>query len=227
MIRFIYCDQKVACRAFWTGLAVICLVAVLFPYDGGAAEPKKFSSYIERFPQGSIDWDNGMIYGYGKAYTDAYGDRKQALSAARSMASSSIVKLAAGVRLNDELFMKSLGKGRVAIRIEAFVKYKYEQKKLVTNTKRAFYEVIRMTPVKGVEGLTAKLIDHFKTAPVPWMKPPKNPLISRLKMMICPGWFWMPDILQKRNRLNRLFSRRSWPQTARPSTHRPMFLKRR
>lgn len=165
------CGPGFRCRILAAVILAVCFISGSAGYCI-ADDEKKFSSYIEMFPQGSIDWDSGMIYGYGKAFTDSYGDRKQALSAARSLASSNIVKLAAGVRLNDELFMQSLGKGRVAIRIEAFVKYRYEQMKLVTGTDRPYYEVIRMTPLKGVEGLTAKLIDHFKTTPVPWMKPP-------------------------------------------------------
>lgn len=151
---------------------VMILMIILVPARSDSISQNNFTAYIESFAQGSIDWDKGLIYGVGRGYLDKNVTKIRALRAAQVIASGNIVKLAAGLRLDDRRTMESLGKDKVTIKLKAFLKIQKETKKIIADPKRPYYEVTQVASMKGLEGLTSKLISHLKSEPVDWIPPP-------------------------------------------------------
>ncbi len=149
---------------------ILLLLLVCFTLPCRAADAgDRFSPFVETFADGRIDWDDGVIYGVGKGYLDRNGgDKGRAFRAAQVTALQSILKLAAGIRLNDRETVKSLGGGRVALHLRALIRYQEAGDRFVGETDRPHFEVTRKADIKGVEGLTARLLDHFRSAGVAW-----------------------------------------------------------
>jgi len=153
--------------SLFTALALaLCLV----PAFGAAEETLPFEPFVEPHPNGRIDWDSGLIYGVGKGYLDLNrGSRPSALSAARALALQSVLKVAAGVRLDDRDTLESLGaSGRVEIRLRALVRYEEHETTWVKEGDRPHVRVVYRAPLKGVEGLTRRLIGTLRDAPSGW-----------------------------------------------------------
>jgi len=152
---------------------ILILIISTMPIRAESLSHDNFSPYIETFTLGRIDWDNGLIHGVGRAYLDKNGTKLRALRAARVVASGNILKLAAGMRLDDRHTLESLGRGEIAIQLQAFLKVENETRQLIQG-KRPYYEVTQTAPIKGVEGLTSKLFSHLKSKQVDWMPPPQH-----------------------------------------------------
>ncbi len=164
----------------WKALLIICCILLSMVSIGIAG--KQFSPFIQSFQNGWIDWDQGVIYGMGRGYIDKNrGSRVYAMRAARTIALGSIVKVAAGMNLDDRNVLGNLGKERVAINIKALVHPEFHKREFVENDPRPYYEVTLKTPVSGVNGLTSKLIDVFKSNPGVWKAMPKLAAHSELK----------------------------------------------
>ncbi len=158
--------RPVSRAALFTALAV-----ALFALSGpSAAQEVPFEPYVEPHPDGRIDWDRGLVYGVGKGYLHLNrGSRPNALRAARALALQSILETAAGVRLDDRDTLESLGaSGRVEIRLEALVRYEEHETAWVKEGDRPHVRVVYRAPLKGVEGLTRRLISHLREAPSEW-----------------------------------------------------------
>ena len=154
---------------------MLAFCIILLPAVSRSAENTMFSPYIENYPVGWIDWDHAIIYGTGRAHLDVHGNsRPTALRAARVIASGSILKLAAGLRLDERRTLESLGKGRVVIQLRAFLRVKDHKVEFIEGVKRPYYEVTRLTPISGVEGLTTKLLNYLKSTPHEWRDFPKR-----------------------------------------------------
>jgi len=171
----------VAARAafFIALVAVLCLV----PAPGAAAEEVPFEPFVESHPDGRIDWDRGLIYGVGKGYLHLNrGSRPNALRAARALALQSILKVAAGVRLDDRDTLESLGaSGRVEIRLKGLVRYEEHETAWVEEGDQPHVRVVYRAPLKGLEGLTRRLITALRDAPSGWDRfPAQKPAPSGL-----------------------------------------------
>lgn len=141
--------------------AALCLMASPCP-----AQEVPFSPYVETVPQGRIDWDQGMLYGVGKGYPHLnQGSRARALRAAQALALQSILKVAAGVRLNDRETLESLGaSGRVEIQLRALVRYQEHETTWVSQKEQPYVRVVYKAPLKGIEGLTRRLISLLQNS---------------------------------------------------------------
>lgn len=156
-------------------ILLVFIAAGIFPSDSRSTDNDKFSPYIERFSNGRIDWDNGMIYGIGKAYPDMNdGSRAMAARAARVTAMQSILKISAGVNLDDQTVLDQLGKGQVLIHLKALIRPIDHSSEWKTENNRPYIEITLKTPISGVEGLTAKLLGHLKNNTDIWHDFPKK-----------------------------------------------------
>ncbi len=119
-----------------------------------------FLPYQERYDGGWIDWDAGLIYGIGRAYlNENNGSRPMTIGAARVTASSNIVRLAAGIHVDDRETLKTLGRGNFLMKVKAFLRYRNKEERWVTSSGNPYYEVIQYTPINGVEGLTVHVLN--------------------------------------------------------------------
>jgi hypothetical protein len=161
-------------------ISFLLFLLLLAPSIVTSVDDRSFTAYIERFAAGYIDWDNGYIYGIGRSYLESNaGSRVRAQGAARVIAEGNIVKLAAGVRLDDKRKLAALGNGKVVIQLKAFIKVEEVSSRLVENDGKPYYEVTRRSPIAGVEGLTSKLITRLRETPFDWREFPDQGTASR------------------------------------------------
>lgn len=168
--------MKAFCKfiVLWSAAAfvVVFWTSAAFCQNNGSGF---FSPYITQSPNGRIDWDNGVIYGVGKGYLDVNGGSKQrAFRAAQSLALQSILQQAAGVRLDDQNTIQNFGGGRVVMQIQGLIRFEELDRRFVENTARPYFEVTRTANLHGVEGLTSKLLNHFKSKGLPWTAFPET-----------------------------------------------------
>ncbi|MCK5686319.1 hypothetical protein KAJ27_19450 [bacterium] len=122
-----------------------------------------------------------MIYGVGKGFLhENQGSKTKAFRVAQYAALESILKIAAGVRLDDKLKLKELGKGLVEIQIKALITYKEYKTEFINNVEKPYYEIVRRAPIKGVAGLTSKLLKQLKSTPLDWNIFPKEQIKTEL-----------------------------------------------
>ncbi len=149
-----------------------CLL--LIPGLSAGVNPNLFQSYIEKSPLGQIDWDVGMIYGTGRGYLKLNKESKvKSLQAAKTLAYGNVLRLAAGMRLDEKLFLKSLGGEDFTVNIEALVKPQSFSKIFVDDPEDPYYEVTLVAPLKGMEGLTSKILSVLEEKSVEELKPAK------------------------------------------------------
>lgn len=146
-------------------IALIALYLLCLPAISASVDETRFAAYIEKHANGWIDWQNGLIYGIGRGYVSKNGNnRPLSKGVGGVLASGNIVKLAAGLHLDDANTLEGLGKGKVTINLEAFIRDKVHKSTYVENGDDPYYEVVKVADMKGISGLTAKLLDHFNTA---------------------------------------------------------------
>ncbi len=156
--------------------ALLLSVRLLSPIPCSAEEPDTptFSPYVETWPDGRIDWDRGEIYGIGRGYLHLNGNSKgRALRAAQVLATAAILKIASGIRLDDRTTLQKLGRGRQVIDLRALIRYEEAGTRKTSDDRGEYFEVTRRAGLKGVEGLTAKLLDRFGAEPDLWNGFPK------------------------------------------------------
>jgi len=167
-----------AVKGIQGGRALLILFVALFFAPALHAEEAPFNPYTEEFPEGRIDWDKGLVYGIGKGYLHLNkGSRAHALRAARALALQSILKVAAGVRLDDRETLESLGaSGRVEIRLSGLVRHEEHETSMQKDGDRDYVRVTYRAPLRGIEGLTRKLIVELRKKPSAWETfPAKRP----------------------------------------------------
>ena len=146
---------------------VFCLISALASVSYSA--DRLFDPLIEKHPDGWIDWDNGIVYGIGKGYLHLNGNSdNKALRAAKVLALQSILKVAAGIRLDDRQTLETLGKGQVVIHLKAFIRFTEHQSVFKDQAPKPYHEVTLQAPMTGIEGLTSKLLGHLKSKPQTW-----------------------------------------------------------
>ncbi len=151
-----------------SGLIIVLSIAMVFLYSPYSSSDRAlFTPYIEKHPDGDgrIDWDSGVIYGVGKGFLHHHGGNKnRALRAARVLALKSILKIASDLRLDHENTIKTLAGGRVAVQLSGWVRSKEHETVFVKDAKQPYFKVTLQAPLKGVEGLTFKLLTRLKDA---------------------------------------------------------------
>lgn len=164
-------------------LALVLFCMFCLPGISASVDEISFESFIEKHGNGWIDWDKGLIYGIGRGYLSKNrNNRPLSQGVAGVLASGSIVKLAAGIHLDDARTLETLGSNRVTIHLEAFLKDKQHKSTFVDDGNDPYYEVIHVASMKGVSGLTAKLLDHFSTEDSSWRDFPVRPLKPRAEL---------------------------------------------
>lgn len=169
-------------RHFYSLCALLVCSILFLPNVCQCEDIDPFTPHFETFSNGRIDWDNGMIYGVGKGFLhDNQGSKTKAFRVAQYAALESIIKIAAGIQLDDRRKLEALGKGRVVIQIEALITYKEDKIDFFKNVEKPYYEVTRRAPIKGITGLTSKLLTHLKATPLDWSIFPEQPPKAELK----------------------------------------------
>lgn len=154
-------------------LLTIVLFISLMSSPAAAQAPSLFSPHLEHHTIGWIDWDNGLIYGSGRAYADHNDQSKpKTLAAAQLVAAANIVKLASGLQLDDRRTLEKLGNGSFTLKLKAFLRYREHERRYEAQAQRPYAEVTLVTPLNGVEGLTAQLLQQLKNQPLQWQKFP-------------------------------------------------------
>lgn len=163
----------------WSLLLFFVFSLLLFPTITGRADSSPFEPYIEKHSNGWIDWQNGLIYGVGRGYLDQNRSWPRAQGAADVIASGTILKLAAGINLDDQNTLESLDHGKVLIQLKAFIHDRLSQSKNIEDVSRPYCEVVRVASIKGIAGLTARLLTHlqantpeWRNFPLPEERPP-------------------------------------------------------
>jgi len=150
------------CRKPARIVALIALCLLCLPALSASVDETRFAAYIEKHAVGWIDWQNGLIYGIGRGYISKNGNnRPLSKGVGGVLASGNIIKLAAGLHLDDTHTLESLGRGKVTINLKAFVHDKEFKSTYVENGDDPYYEIVKVADMKGITGLTAKLLDHF------------------------------------------------------------------
>ena len=174
--QFCRLGTRMICLSFFITFLSLC-----FPPFSSSENETIFSSFVQKYTDGRIDWQENVIYGIGRGYLHANGGSKaRALGAARVVASGSIVKIAASMNLDEQQSLKSLGNGRVIIQLKAYLRIKEIETRFVEDAERSYVEVTQTSSISGIEGLTSKLLSHLKSNPVGWDEFPNPPSVSTL-----------------------------------------------
>jgi len=151
------------CRTSRFGWLLAAALLLCFPLASLAegAEPRLLP-YLVRSEQGWIDWQQGLIYGVGKAGVQANGgSRLRAMRAAQAAARANIVKLAYGIQLNDKDRIETYERGRLAVSVEAFIKDKGVADDFVEADAEPYYKATRVAPLTGIDGLTGAILPRL------------------------------------------------------------------
>lgn len=146
----------------------LALILFFLLLSSSQARNEKFSPFIEPFPNGKIDWDRGYFYGVGIGYPYLNKDSKaRALKVAQAGALSAILQVASRLRVDDQNTLADLEKKKVIIQIRGLVYYEPYERKFIKEGDHPFYRVTYRAPIKGVKGLTKKLLPHLRSRPAP------------------------------------------------------------
>jgi hypothetical protein len=147
-------------------LALLFFSGVLPPVSGAAGAT--FLPFVEPFPQGKVDWANGYFYGTGRGYphlNDGSGARATKVAQARAL--SAILKVASGLQVDDRRVLADLENERMVIEIKALIRYELFEETWVQEGAEPFYRVTYRAPMRGVNGLTKRLLPYVKTGTGP------------------------------------------------------------
>jgi hypothetical protein len=124
----------------------------------------KFLPFVEQFPKGKVDWENGYFYGTGLGYPHLNdGSKARAMKVAQAQALSAILQVASGLRVDDRRVLADLEKERVVIQIRALIQYEAFEQQFIQKEREPFYRVTYRAPIRGVTGLTKKLIPYLRS----------------------------------------------------------------
>ena len=150
-------------------ISSVLLCLLILPNRIRAEEKSRHSAYKETFPEGRINWENGTIYGVGKAYLNQNQNSKnKALRAAQLIAQQSILKIAARIRLNDEQSLDSLEKNAGGIHLKAAIRTSEDQVVFESAGNQPHIKVTLKAPINGIDGLTINLLNQLKKTPRHW-----------------------------------------------------------
>lgn len=140
--------------------------ALLLIRPTARAEGESFSPLIEVYPNGKTDWGEGCFYGTGKGYPHLNGgSRARALRTAQAGALSAILQVAMRIRVDEGRTLQDLARERGLIRLEGLVFYEPFDRKFIERGDKPHYRVTYRAPMRGVKGLTKKILPHLMTVP--------------------------------------------------------------
>lgn len=155
----------------------LLLWALLLYLPLATAAPPNMDAYVQRHEQGWIDWQNGLIYGVGKAPLKRNkGSKLRAKKAAQAMARANIIKLARQIQIDSENSIKTYDGGRLNRVIKAFIQDSEHSSRFVKSAQEPYYEVTQVAPIKGVNGLTSKLLSQIDSTQWPEIKETTAPV---------------------------------------------------
>jgi hypothetical protein len=139
---------------------LLAAVVVFVPVAAGfAADAPSFSPYVERYEGGWIDWSEGAIYGIGRGDLQRHsGSRPMARRAAKIIALKSILRIAAGIHVDDRRTIQDLSTGSAVIELEALIHFTVHREGWVQNATRPYFESVLRAPMTGISGLTGRLV---------------------------------------------------------------------
>lgn len=149
---------------------ILCALLLAFTLLGAAtwASTAKFRPFVERFPEGKVDWDAGYFYGTGVGYPHLNdGSKAKAMKVAEAKALSAILLVASGLRVDDQRTLGDLEKEKTVIQLRALIQYEPHEQQFVQEGKTPFYRVTYRAPMKGVKGLTRHLLPHVRSGRPP------------------------------------------------------------
>jgi len=153
--------KKVKRISAFTLLFLILLCVFVWAEDG------VFSPFIETFPKGKIDWDSGFFYGTGIGYPHMNaGSKARALRVAQAGALSAILQVASRLRVDDQHTLSDLEEKKVIIQIKGLIYYEPHEREFIKESNHPFYRVTYRAPIKGVKGLTKKLLTQLRSRPL-------------------------------------------------------------
>ncbi len=152
------------CLARFIAVTVVVAGLLFSPSIVNSDEERLFTAFIQQFATGRIDWDKGVIYGTSRVYLDQSGHSiPMAMRAAQLIAANNILKLAAGVNLDDRRKLGELGDGNFVIHLKAFLRFVEHESRLVEEPSRPYYEVTRKTHLTGISGLNMQILKQMKS----------------------------------------------------------------
>ncbi len=151
-------------KRFSTGARIVATaIVILLCAVAGlslALNVDALNPYVQQSENGWIDWENGLIYGIGRASLRENGNsRPRAMGAAQVGASGNIVKIAAEINVDDQKKVKALAGGRFVVKLKAFLRYREKESRLVQNARDPYVEVIQYTPINGIKGLNVQVLN--------------------------------------------------------------------
>ncbi len=159
--------------SLFLALFIIVTSLLLAPSVVNSDEDRAFSAFIQQFANGRIDWEKGIIYGTGRVYLDQSSHSiPMAMRAAQLISASNILKLAAGVNLDDRRKLGELGDGNFVIHLKAFLRFAEHEARLVEDAARPYYEVTRKTHLTGISGLNMQILKRMKSGADGFRIPP-------------------------------------------------------
>jgi len=146
-----------------TAITLVTLGLLFSPATVNSGEDHRFTAFIQKFATGRIDWDRGIIYGTGRAYLDQNRQSiPMTIRVAKLIAASNILKLAAGINIDDRRKLGELSDGNFVINLKAFLRFTEHDARLVDDTGRPYYEVTRKTHLTGISGLNVQILKQMK-----------------------------------------------------------------
>ena len=137
------------------------------------AQEKLFKPFIESRPNGKVDWDNGYFYGVGQGSLKLNGNSQaQALKVAQAGALSSILQVAARIRVDDQRTLLDLEQQQIIIRIQGLIEYEPFDQQTIKKGGDSFMQVTYRAPLRGVKGLTRQLLTRFRDSVTPLQEMP-------------------------------------------------------
>jgi len=152
----------------WRLPIFLAFTLLLLPTISRSVESSPFfEPYSEKHANGWIDWQNGLIYGIGRGYLDQNRSWPRAQGAADVIASGNILRLAAGINLDDRTTLESLDQGKVVIQLKALMRDRPQQSKNIEDVARPYW-VVRVASIRGNDSLLAKLLGHLQASSPEW-----------------------------------------------------------
>ena len=151
---------------------LFCLLGFFFLSFSWAQE-KLFKPFIESRPNGQVDWDNGYFYGVGLGSLKLNANSQaQALKVAQAGALSSILQVAAQIRVDDQRTLLDLEQQQIIIRIHGLIEYEPFDQQTIKKGGDSFMQVTYRAPLRGVKGLTRQLLTRFRDSVTPLQEMP-------------------------------------------------------
>jgi len=156
-------------------LLFLILPLLLLSSGNSLAGSDGFSPFVESFPNGKIDWDSGYFYGTGIGYPHMNkGSKARALKVAQAGALSAILQVASRLRVDDKQTLKDMEREKLIVQIKGLILYEPHEREFIKKGVSPHYRVTYRAPMKGVKGLTKKLLTTLKSTPSSWQNFPEK-----------------------------------------------------